>query len=353
MSGLPAIARPHLAVLGISGGQMESRIQSAHPVPPAWVVMAVEKLLSLFKDRPAKGIWSMFDMKKIGGEACLIMIAFLGTPWRTLLAIQVAALGILRVRDIKVPKPEGTAIEAATDGLMMASAVVGAQLYFALVNRNFATLQPGELFSGTGLAMLLIAAWRLVVHLCTLTNDLSKLPESKVFVTALRVTVLLLVAAWLIAAANTKAVPGSVPRNFLLGVMTNLSMALSCKFQMKTGRRVFGETDGTMTLMTYSPDRIALDKAEALPKPISALRNSPDVRLVAFFRGMFVACVLSTTGIAIWRWFFGDPSNIRWGQLLANVTGFAILTGLWHIITYFNQATAALIRRGAIERRAI
>jgi hypothetical protein len=32
---------------------------------------------------------------------------------------------------------------------------------------------------------------------------------------------------------------------------------------------------------------------------------------------------------------------------------FAILTGLWHIITYFNQATAALIRRGAIERRAI
>jgi hypothetical protein len=122
---------------------------------------------------------------------------------------------------------------------------------------------------------------------------------------------------------------------------------------MKTGRLVFGETDGTMTLMTYSPHRIAESKTESPPKPISMLRNLPDMQWVAFFRAMFVACLLSTTGIAIWGWFFGDPSNIRWGQLFANVIAFAILTVLWHIITYFNEATAALIRREAIARRAI
>jgi hypothetical protein len=61
---------------------------------------------------------------------------------------------------------------------------------------------------------------------------------------------------------------------------------------------------------------------------------------------------MSTTGIAVWRWFFGDPSNIRWGQLMANVVGFAFLITGWHIITYFNLATAAAMRREAIKRKA-
>jgi hypothetical protein len=85
---------------------------------------------------------------------------------------------------------------------------------------------------------------------------------------------------------------------------------------------------------------------------MATLKMSSDERKAAFFRLMFVACVMSTTGIAVWRWFFGDPSNIRWGQLLANVVGFAFLMTGWHIITYFNLATAAAMRREAIKRKA-
>lgn len=337
---------------------MEDRSQSV-ATAPAWIVNCIDLLMSVFNKQKSNGIWAFIQWRKMIGEACLIVMCFWGTAWRPVLAILVAALGALRVRDIQLQSggrkaPEGTAMEAATDGLMMAAAMIGSQLYFVGTNPAFATLHSSELFHGAALSMLTVAGWRLIVHLCSRKEDLSKLGEFKVFRVALRVHALLMFAAVLIAIANEKAVPGGVVRNAFLGAMTLISMGVSCRYQLKSGRLFFNGTDGTMTPMTYNADEDSDSRAESLPQPISmeSLKMSSDARKAAFFRLMFVACVMSTTGIAVWRRLFGDPSNIRWGQLLANVIAFSFLITVWHIITYFNLATAALMRREAIKRKA-
>jgi hypothetical protein len=332
---------------------MENQGQPA-VTAPAWVVNSVEVLMSLFKQQKANGIWAVIQWKKMISEACLIVMCFWGTAWRPMLAILVAGLGALRVRDIQVRSSWEPAAEAATDGLVMATAMIVSQLYFVATNPAFATLHSSELAHGVALSLMTVAGWRLIMDLCSKANDLGKLAEFKVFRAALRVHVLLMTAAVLIAIANENAVPGGIVRNAFLAAMTLISMGVSCRYQKKSGRLFFNGTDGTMTIMTYEPDADTDCKADSLPQPtsIATLKTSADLRKAAFFRLLFVACVMSTTGIAVWRWFFGDPSNIRWGQLLANVVGFAFLITGWHIITYFNLATAAAMRREAIKRKA-
>jgi hypothetical protein len=335
---------------------MEDKSQFV-PTAPAWVVNVIDKLMSLFKQEKANRIWAFIQWRKMIGEACLIVTCFWGTAWRPMLAILVAALGALRVRDIQLESgerklPEGS--EAATDGLMMAAAMIGSQLYFVWANPAFATLKLSELVHGVSLSLMTVAGWRLIVHLCSRKDDLRKLAEFKLFEAALRVNVLLMAAAMLIGFANQQAVPGGPIRNFVLHALTVISMGVSCRYQLKSGRLFFNGTDGTMTTMTYNAEADYDSRAESLPQPISmkSLKMSSDARKAAFFRLVFVGCVMSTTVIAIWRWFFGDPSNIRWGQLLANVIAFAILIPLWHVITYFNLATANLMRREAAVREA-
>jgi len=332
---------------------MESGSQSV-PTAPTWIVNSVNILMSLFKQKKANGIWAFIEWKKLISEACLIVMCFWGTAWRPMLAILVAGLGALRVRDIQVPSSTEPAAEAATDGLVMATAMIASQLYFVATNPAFATLHSSELAHGAALSLMTVSGWRLIMDLCSKANDLNKLAEFKVFRAALRVHVLLMAAAVLIAIANENAVPGGIVRNAFIGVMTLISMAVSCRYQVKSGRLFFNGTDGTMTIKNYDPDADTDSRAESLPQPISmaSLKTSSDARKAAFFRLVFVGCVMSTTGIAVWRWLFGDPSNIRWGQLLANVIAFSFLITLWHIITYFNLAAANVMRREAIKRRA-
>jgi hypothetical protein len=131
---------------------MEDRSRSV-PTAPAWVVNVIDTLMSLFKQQKANGLWAFIQWRKMIGEACLIVACFWGTAWRPVLAILVAALGALRVRDIQLQSgekkaPEGTVSEAATDGLMVAAAMIGSQLYFVGTNPAFATLHSSELFHG-------------------------------------------------------------------------------------------------------------------------------------------------------------------------------------------------------------
>jgi hypothetical protein len=330
----------------------------AVPAAPAWIVNVVDILLSLFKQQKANGIWAFIHWRKMIAEACLIFLCFWGTAWRPMLAILVAALGALKARDIQLqggPRndPEKASMEAATDGLVMAAAMIGSQLYFVGTNRAFATFDSDELAHGVSLSLFVIFTARLLMHLCW-QNDLSKLAEHKVFRAALRVNVLCMGAAALISVANERAVPAGPVWTFLVHALTMLSMVLSCRYQLKSGRLFFNGTEGTLTLMTASRNDDSDTRAESLPQPISmnSLRTSSDARKVAFFRLLFVACVMSTTGIAVWRRFFGDPSKIHWAQLLANAIAFTILIILWHIITYFNAATADLMRREEIKRKA-
>jgi hypothetical protein len=331
----------------------------AVPTAPAWIVNVVDILMSLFKQQKANGIWAFIRWRKMIAEACLIFICFWGTAWRPMLAILVAALGALRVRDIQLqsrPKtaPEDAALETATDGLAMAAAMIGSQLYFVGTNPAFATLNSTELAHGVSLSILVVSVARLLMNLSSRTDDLSKLAEFKVFRTALRINVLLMLAAGLIAIANENAVPGGFVRNVILAMLTLISMGVSCRYQRKSGRLFFNGTDGTRTLMNYNANDDSDAKAESLPQPISlkSLMKSSDAQKVTFFRLMFVACVNSTTVIAIWRWFFGDPSRIRWPQILANTFAFTFLIVVWHIVTFFNLATAARIQREAAAREA-
>lgn len=329
---------------------MDSRSQYTNPAPPAWVLAVVEKLLVMFKDRPVKGIWSIIDMYKVIPTIIFIVFSLWGTPWRPVLAMVVAALGALMVRDIQMhnvdtDEPGGV---AATDGLVMATAMIGSQIYFHFASPAFSTSYITQATAGTALSMYTVSLWRLLVYLLTPKNDPRKLPEYRLFSTAVRFNACLLFGAWLIAGSNLQSVPGSHLRDLLLGPWPVLFMALSCRYQLKYGRLFFNGTEGTETLKVLSEEAYKGDRGDALPLPI----YTGDAFWVAFYRILFVADVMLPDGIAIWRWLSGDTAGIRWGQLLANAIMFAILIPLWHIVTWFNLAVAALMRREAHNRES-
>lgn len=329
---------------------MESRSQYARPAPPAWILTVVEKLLVLFKDHPVKGIWSIIDMYKIIPTIILIGVSFSGTAWRPVLAIVVAAVGALIVRDIQMHNVDTDEPEAmaATDGLVMAAAIIASQIWFHFANPAFSTPYLSQVTDGTALSMYLVAAWRLIVNLLTPKKDPRKHLEYRVFKAALRFNVCLFFGAWLIAGSNLQSVPGSHLRDLLLGPLPVLFMVLSCRYQLKTGRIFMNETDGTLKLAIVDKPDDTGDRGDVLPQPL----YTKDAFWVAFYRILFVADVMLADGIAIWRLLFGDPSNVRWGQLLANLFAFAILIPFWHVVSWFNLAVAVLMRREAANRDA-
>lgn len=328
---------------------MENRRQPGGAGPTtAWCGRTVDKLMNSSGHLP--GIGTIHDPRKMIGEVCCLMVAFLGTPSMVVAAIIIAAFATLRARDLTY-HPKATAIEAATDALVTASAIVLSQIYLAFRYPNFATLQVSELAHGTGLALLLIAAWRLFFHLHTLITDPEQLAELRMFRTAFRISVMLALAAWFVGGSNAIAVPiGHFETKVLAWAMT-LAMILSCKLQMKSGRLFASETDGAATVFTDQAGQAIENRAGVLP--LRGLKRFWRNGAVGFCRTVFVCTVMFPMFIAVWRLFFGDATGIHWAQLGANIAAMAALFPLWRVITAFNAAAVTQMHRTLIARKGV
>ncbi len=102
---------------------MKRQPEVDRPAPPEWIVKLVFLLLSRQQKRQ-KTFAAAFDLTKAAGEVCLLIIAFLGTPLRAMVAILTVGFATLRARDLRIHPAEGTPAEAATDMCALAAMLV-------------------------------------------------------------------------------------------------------------------------------------------------------------------------------------------------------------------------------------
>jgi len=322
---------------------MKNRSQSPRPAPPAWIIKIIEKRMAAAARKRALGIGTTYDPRKAIGEACLFGLAFLGAPWRAVLAVITVAFGTLRMRDQWIHPAKGTAAEAATDALVTAAGVVMSQAYFLVKSPSFAIADGMQLAHGAGIGMMVVTAVRMAFHLLTPKNDPHQLDEFRIFRAALRINVMVVVAVALVAVSNVQAVPGGHMRDFMMCTIP----VISCGIMLRLGRSYDGsliwEAAGKFSIFT-DPVREEADRAAgSLPEPAPELSSSDRFTICA--QAVFVISLLMPIGIAAWRWWSGEASSVDWWQLWANLIVLIVLLPVWRIITYINAAIALLLNR--------
>jgi hypothetical protein len=319
---------------------MKNQIEAKRSAPPEWIVKLVFLML-LRQHRRKKTFAAAFDLMKAGGELCLLVVGFLGTPLRAMVAIVTVGFGVLRVRDMRIHPAEGTPGEAATDVLALAAILVLSQAYLAFNSPALATEHLSDLLHGVAIATPLIFIWRLFFHLCTTKSDPRNRPTYRVFRTMFRVTAMWIVTVWFLAASNAQAVPGGHLRDFLL--VAGPPIAASIARRLTTGERLaLWETPGTFTLFTDPEVQEIQARSVLLPG------SEPDKPLTAgaiFFQIVTVVSLMTPIGIALWRFGFGDPSNIKWAELTANAIAFALLLPALKVLRYFNAIVGEIMRQ--------
>jgi hypothetical protein len=194
------------------------------------ITNAINKLVSNSSVTKAKGIGTTYDPRKIVGEIVLLGISFYSLPWPTLAAVMTTGFGALRLRDQWIHPAKGTLDEAATDALVMASAIMSMQAYFLVNSPAFAAVNLIGLLRGSGLAMILVTPWRLFFHALTPSNDPLQRGEFVVFSAAVRVNIMSSAAVLLIMMSNVEAVPGGHLRDQL----NEFTMVLAAGFFLAT-----------------------------------------------------------------------------------------------------------------------
>ena len=319
---------------------MKNQIEVRRPTPPEWIVKLVFRMLSRQHKRK-KTYAAAFDLMKAAGELCLLVIAFLGTPLRAMAAIVTVGFGILRARDMRIHPAEGTPAEAATDALALAASLVMSQVYFAVRSPAFATEHLSDLLHGIGLATPLIFIWRLFFHLCTTKNDPRNRPAYRVFRTMFRVTAVWIVTIWFLAVSNAQAVPGGHLRDFVL--LSGPLIAAGISRRLITGERLaIWETPGTFSLFTDPEVQEIQARSVLLP---GSEPETPRTAGAIFFQIVTVISLTAPVGIALCRFGFGDPSNIKWAGLTANAIALALILPALEVIRYFNAVAGEIMRQ--------
>jgi hypothetical protein len=319
---------------------MKNQNEVKRPAPPKWIVELVFLMLSRQHKRK-KTFAAAFDLMKAAGELCLLVIAFLGTPLRAMAAIVTVGFGVLRARDVRIHPAEGTPAEAATDALALAASLVMSQVYFAVQSPTFATEHLSDLLHGIGLATPLIFTWRLFFHLCTAKTDPRNRPAYCVFRTMFRVTAMWIVTVWFLQVSNAQAVPGGHLRDFVL--LAGPLIAAGISRRLITGERLaLWETPGTFTLFT-DPE-VQEIQARSVLLPGSEHETSRPAGAV-FFQVVTVVSLMTPIGIALWRFGFGDPSNIKWAELTGNAIALALIVPALKLLRHFNGLAGEILRQ--------
>jgi hypothetical protein len=308
---------------------------------PAWIVWIVNYLARPTKRTPALGIGTTYDPRKMILEILAFYVAFHDSPWPAVAAIITVGFGVLRVRDLQIHPAKGDALELTNDTFAMAALVAVSQLYFVVKEPVWATPNVTNLMYGLGLSIMLIFTVRALFHLSTPANDPHQLPEFRLYRAALRINVMAWLSVCLIAGANLQAVPGSHNRDFLVTVLIWTTFAVVFAAQKNSNRSVFWEAVGAYSIFT-DPVLMELDmKTETLPKTSKAV----------CFQAVFVMSTVLTLGIGLWRWAFGDASQVHWPRLASGFVALIILMPLWRIVAHLNAVTAERLSQSAKERR--
>jgi hypothetical protein len=319
---------------------MKNQTEVNRPAPSQWIVNLIMFMLSRQHNRQ-KTFAVAFDLMKAAGELCLLIIAFLGTPMRAMAAILTVGFGTLRARDLRIHPAEGTPAEAATDSLALAAMLAMSQVYLAGHSPSFATDHASDMIHGVALAMPLIFSWRLFFHLCTPKNDPGNRPAYRVFRAMRRVTVMWFAAVWFLAGSNAQAVPGGHLRDFLLAWVPGMAAGLARR--LLTDRPlVTSDTPGTFTIFTDPEVQEIKDSSVLLPGSETQL---PRTGKILFFQIVTAISLLMPIAIALWRFGFGDPSNIKWMTLTANAIAFALILPAWKLLKMFNDVTGEIMRQ--------
>ena len=113
--------------------------------------------------------------------------------------------------------------------------------------------------------------------------------------------------------------------------------------RLTTGERLFvWETPGTLTLFTDVAAQEIKARSVVLP---GSEPDEPRSRGAAFFQTVTAISLLAPIGIALWRFGFGDPSNIKWMELTANAIAFAMILPAWKLLKDFNAVTGEIMRQ--------
>jgi hypothetical protein len=336
--------------------------ETARPSQPDWIVAIVEEVLpgpnaeriakDLRTDYPdtfpyiyhaaikigegiAEGIVKGFDFKQVFVEAfALFVVALWGAPLVPRIAVTVAALIALRVRDAYVYYLVGSLGDAATDSLVMMAVVALSQAYLSTAYPQ--AVMPGlPMVQGIALGMVLVASWRLYCQLHTPFHSPQKRPEFRIFSSTLRITFMFFVACVAALLAGVEAVPdtGHI-RDGLLGLLVPVTIFVMILLKKSVmGSLLWGKV-ATGSLFT-DPDQ---EESELKRGALVALR----------FRALAFITIGAPVGIAVWRWLTSSLEPVHWPLVTMNFVSCIALALLWTKIRQLNLKAVTAMRNAKL-----